>query len=670
MLKPVKMVKISVAGPKEYLATVSDILHRVNAVHIEDPTEEEYFKLGEPLEKASTISRSLVLLRSYLSHLKIDPEKVIPTRKFKASEVEKEIQKKLEEFQSEIGDRIEKLRELNDRVKALEEEAKIIEPLKVLGIPPRLLKGYKNVRCFVGFLNANPSEKIREITSDFVVELKEFKKEYVGAVFVKKDYEEEVFRVLQEFGFKEIPVPDVEDFDARLKEIEKEKATIEVEKKSLEAELEEIKKRELEFMLAMEEYLSIELDKSELPLRALTSKYAFVIVGYVPARSFKKVKNEIESKTNGKVAVEKIEDKENFEPPTMLSNPKIVKDFETLTTTFAVPKYHEIDPTLFVSIFFPIFFGMMLGDVGYGLLVTLLSLYLKKLFRSEGMQKLLNIGVYVGIASIIFGLIYGEFFGPFVHVAEHEGVTEVSWLPHFLTGVLTSIGLTAEEFHHMIAFDRIEAPNITLLLFITIVLGLAKIMFGFSLGFYNVYKEHGLKEAILEKGTWLFGMLAIACGIFGFVTNLVNEVPPLTTVNTFFMIGPVFLLIWLVLFLKAEIPKMGGIGVVLGIELLTWFGQTISYARLLAVGLSSVYIAYVINFMGLKMLPEKLGTVGLAIGVLVLILGHIVNTLLGIMDPGIQSLRLHYVEFFTKFVEGGGKLFKPFGRIKRFIVDE
>jgi len=122
MLKPVKMVKISVAGPKEYLATVSDILHRVNAVHIEDPTEEEYFKLGEPLEKASTISRSLVLLRSYISHLKIDPEKVIPTRKFKASEVEKEIQNKLEEFQKEIGTRIEKLRELNERIKALEEE--------------------------------------------------------------------------------------------------------------------------------------------------------------------------------------------------------------------------------------------------------------------------------------------------------------------------------------------------------------------------------------------------------------------------------------------------------------------------------------------------------------------------------------------------------------------
>ena len=698
MLKPVKMVKVSVVGPKEYLATTSEALHRVHAVHIEDPTEEEYFKLGEPLEKASAVSRSLVLLRSYLAHLKVDPEKIFPKRRYKVSEIEAEIQNKLDYFQQEIGERIEKLRKLGDTVKTLDEELAAIEPLKVLGIPPKLLKDYKSVKCFVGIVKEDPTSRIQEITREFEVFVKSYGKEFIAAVFVRIEQAEEVFRALQELGYKEIPVPDIEDYDTRIKEIEAEKASIAEETKRLEAELEEIKRREVEYMLAMEEYLSIELDKAELPLKSLVSKYAFMIVGYVPAKQYEKVKAEIESATNGRVIVERVEGGEESEPPTMLANPAYVKDFELFTTTYATPKYTEIDPSVIIAIFFPLFFGLMLGDIGYGGLIALISLYLKTKFKTEGWQKLLNIALYSGLASVFFGFIYGECFGPFV-VGEGTKPSEV----HFLGDLMYSF--YAFNHHHPI-FDRVEAMGVKVLLFVVLAIGMIKMLWGFALGFYNVYKEHGFAEAVLEKGCWFLGVLGLVFAILGFCYNLgvfadlyeftlhhygvgigIPEKPLLPDgtlppplpipglvegwqagVNIYYMASLPLIIIWFIIFLKAEIPKMGPFGVIMGVELLTWFGQIISYARLLAIGLSSVYIAFVINYLGLKIgLPPGMQLLPLAI--IIMLLGHAVNLILGILDPGLQALRLHYVEFFTKFFEGGGRLFKPFGRRKRFIEE-
>ncbi|ADB58685.1 V-type ATP synthase subunit I [Archaeoglobus profundus] len=696
MLKPEKMIKVSVVGPRDYFEKVSEILYDLNALHIEDPIETEYFKLGEPFEKASGVSRRLVQLRSILSYLKLDPEKYFPKRKFRVDEIAAELDAKLEEYRNEVGAKIDKIKELQEKLKALEEELKVLEPLKTLGIPPKLLKGYKTIRPFVGFVRIDPRPKIKEITDDFLAILKDYGKEYVVAVFVKVDYAEDVFRVLQECGFREVSIPDIEDFDARINEIKSETSSIQEEIKRLESEIEETKAKEADLMLAIEEYLSMELEKSELPLRSLVSKYAFVTVGYVPAKDFEKFKSRVESETNGKVAVEVLEDKENFNPPTKLTNPAYVRDFEVLSTTYAIPKYHEIDPTWIMSIFFPLFFGLMLGDIGYGAIITAISLYLKRIFKTEGWQRLLNIGVYSGIASIIFGFIYGECFGPFV-VGEGLKPHEVHWFGDLMASIY------AFNHGHPI-FDRVEAFGVKALLFITLVIGMFKLLWGFALGFRNVAVEHGIKEAVLEKGCWFLGVLGLSFIIFGFAYNLgIFTAPPPegfgkllpdnlyvfgpytveqgrsvplpipglvkgweAGVNIFYLAALPLLIVWFILFAKAEIPKMGAMGIIMGVELLTWFGQILSFARLLAIGLASVYFAYVFNYLTLKMAFPP-GMAILPVAIIVLLLGHLINLILGILDPGLQSLRLHYVEFFTKFFEGGGVLYKPFGRIRKFL---
>ncbi|HDD36265.1 MAG TPA: V-type ATP synthase subunit I, partial [Archaeoglobus veneficus] len=228
------MVKISVVGPRDQLETVSETLHKMNLVHVEDPVEEEYFKIGEPLEKASEVSKGLVQLRSFLSYLQLNPETFDPKRKYKVEELAKQVNEKLEEYSNQIGAKIDEIRSLTDKRRVLEEELAAIEPLRELGIPPKLLKGYKTIKCFVGILKADPTHRLKEITDEFEIIIKDRKKEYIAAIVVKDDYADEFFRILQEYGYREVPVPDIEDYDERIKEIENEIEQIEARKKVLE----------------------------------------------------------------------------------------------------------------------------------------------------------------------------------------------------------------------------------------------------------------------------------------------------------------------------------------------------------------------------------------------------------------------------------------------------
>jgi V/A-type H+-transporting ATPase subunit I len=356
------------------------------------------------------------------------------------------------------------------------------------------------------------------------------------------------------------------------------------------------------------------LDEFEAFTKVGETEYTFTIFGWVTVDDLGSLEDLLKKTFGKKVLMNVIDVPESLAEkiPVALSNPEALTPFEDFVKMRAVPKYSDIDPSTLVAIFMPLFFGMMVGDAGYGVLMFLLSIImLRKPIKGliGDFLKALRIG---SIWTVLFGVLYGEYFGS---LGEKIGLKPL-W------------------------FSRSAPSSITTLMIMALTVGVSHILLGLMIGVWNALVHRSRSEA--------FERLGMAIGLVGIVflaASLTTNLP-----HGYTLLGWIILAVGLVTLALS----LGKIGFFLGpIEFVGVIGNILSYLRIAALGLASVFLAKVANDMG--------SMVGSAfVGVIIAIVIHSLNLVMGMLSPTIQSLRLQYVEFFRKFYEGGQSSFMPF----------
>ena len=329
----------------------------------------------------------------------------------------------------------ERIVAIDAEVKSKQDQIKSLTPLAVLPLPLEAYYGYDSLATFVGTATTPVDADVARVSPVNEIYSGSAKNATFVAVFVPAEKAGEVSSVLSEHGFSETSVPRLEgNVDSAIATLEGSIKSLEGEKAPLQKKLADMKKQYEDLMLATDEYLSMQTQKTEAPLRFAETANAFVIDGYVPADQFSRLKSELESAAGGRLEVSLIADKEADElvekgedVPTQMDNPSLVKPYELITRMFAIPEYKEFDPSLLIFVFFPIMFGMILGDIGYGVMALLTMVLLKRKFKTPGWQQLINVVLISSVWAIIFGIFFGEIFGPLGlwrkimgHISEHE----------------------------------------------------------------------------------------------------------------------------------------------------------------------------------------------------------------------------------------------------------
>ena len=346
-----------------------------------------------------------------------------------------------------------------------------------------------------------------------------------------------------------------------------------------------------------------------LALAAVT-RGVFVLDGWLPAGSEGRLTRALERAFGGTVVVETVDRAhwEGQDAPVVLHNPRLFRPFELVTGMLPLPRYGTIDPTPYVGVFFPMFFGLMLGDAGYGAAVALLALVLHRRSKPGTTRRAVaEVAGPCALFAIVFGVLFGEYFGD---LGRRWFGLEPLW------------------------FDRGAA--IVPFLVLTLGLGLVHVVLGLALGVMAGAREHPRQAAGrgISAGMILLILVAILAAV---------EVLPRALLTP----AVVALLVAFPILIALE-------GIVAAIELLSAIGHILSYARIMALGTASVMLAIVANRLA--------GAVGSAVvGVLFALLFHLVNFGLGLFSPTIHALRLHYVEFFGTFYSPGGTRYEPLG---------
>ena len=393
----------------------------------------------------------------------------------------------------------------------------------------------------------------------------------------------------------------------------------------------------------------VRAEKYEVLGKLPQSERTFFITGYVPARDAGRIEERLTRKFTCVIDIEEI--KENEESPTLLSNNSFSASMEGIVESYGLPKKGEFDPTTIMSFFYVFFFGMMLSDAAYGAIIAVACFAILKKFprMSRGMHQSIKMFLYCGISTLIWGILFGGYFGNIVDIVSQK-----------FFGATVSIP----------ALWFIPLNDPMKLLIYSMLFGVIHLFVGLGIKGYMCLKEKRIMDFFCDVVLW-----------FMLLTGLILMLLPseiFTSISQIQIVFPdaVNLLAKVlaiggaagILLMSGRDKKNPGLRLALGAydlyNITGWLSDVLSYSRLLALGLATGVIASVINQMG-SMLPNNI--VGVIFFAIIFIVGHTLNLAINLLGAYVHTNRLQFVEFFGKFYEGGGRAFHPFAPDTKYV---
>lgn len=395
----------------------------------------------------------------------------------------------------------------------------------------------------------------------------------------------------------------------------------------------------LEYLEDMSDILTVQTERADtMALSAPTAK-CFVMEGWVPAESCEALEKKLNALTDS-IIIEFSDPAPEEEPPTLVRNNAIVRPFENIVDAFSHPAYRDIDPNGMVAVFYSLFFGLMVGDAGYGLLLILVcGGILAFAHPRPSTRKLFGLFLAGGVSSALVGIVFGSYFGAPIFPALLPIVSE--------TGMPLQLEIPME------------------LIIFSIALGVIHLFTGYCAMAVKNIRQGKIFAAIFDQGFWML-----------FITGLLMLAGPIAdSGKTGALIGQIGKWTAIVagagLVLTQGREKKGIFGKLIGgfasiYNISGFLGDALSYVRIFALGLSSAIIGWVFNLMS-----GLLGTdsvIGVIFMIFILLLGHAINIGLSLLSAYVHTNRLQYVEFLSKFYDGNGEEFSPLSRRTEYIT--
>ena len=535
---------------------------------------------------------------------------------------------------NELSEISKKIDSNNQKITAIDNSIKEISPWKSIKEPIEDLNSFRKLEFIMGYLPTKSLEKFRssivDLKSTYFEEIDIVGRNSYCIIFTNQLEKEAVYENLRLNSFSEVNLEIKGIVSEEIQRLEVEKKILEEENSKLTDEIKKFTVNHQKMQSVYEYYQNLSLRNTVVSNFKATDKLD-IIQGYIPADKENNFKELLEKLSASKVYLE-IEDAKKDDPdvPIILKNNKIASLFESVTKMYALPKYDEVDPTFILSIFYWIFFGMMVADFAYGLILFVGSgIALMTLKFNDSTKKFLKFFFALSFSTMIWGLIYGSAFGDLIT------------LP---TQILDS------------------SKDFMTVLMLSLAFGGVHLAFGLGMKAYVLIKNGNPMDAFYDVFLWYLTLTTVILVIVGKVITLPS------IVNTIAFYGMIVGMLGIIAFGARDSKSIagriaGGLYSLYGIT--SYIGDFVSYLRLMALGLAGGFIAVAINII-VKMLVGG-GIVGIIFGVIVFVFAQLFNIFLSFLSAYVHTSRLMYVEFFSKFYEGGGKAFKKFRSENKYI---